>query len=118
MSEEMKTYRYGSESIEAPSNLTAAEVKEAWSEVHPELVNADIVATEVGAEFIVRGGTKGSDEEMKTYRYGSESIEAPSNLTAAEVKEAWSEVHPELVNADIVATEAGAEFIVRGGTKG
>jgi len=118
MSEDVKIYRYGSDSIEAPSNLTAAEVKDAWTEVHPELENADIVATETGAEFVVRGGTKGSDEEVKIYRYGSDSIEAPSNLTAAEVKDAWTEVHPELENADIIATETGAEFVVRGGTKG
>ena len=118
MSDEMKIYRYGSESIEAPANLSAAEVKDAWSEAYPELENADIVTTETGAEFVVRGGTKGSDDEVKIYRYGSESIEAPANLSAAEVKDAWSEAYPELENADIVTTETGAEFVVRGGTKG
>jgi len=60
MSNEIKIYKYGSDTVEAPAHLTADQVREAWSDQYPELVNAVVVALDDGTqEFMVQGGTKG-----------------------------------------------------------
>lgn len=60
MSEENKTYRFGTEEIQAPSDLSAEDVREAWKEVHPALENASIVTMDDGSvEFHVNAGSKG-----------------------------------------------------------
>ena len=56
---------------------------------------------------------------MVKYRYGEEEIEAPEEMSADEVREAWVRVHPGLANATAVQLEAGVmEFMTRAGTKG
>jgi phage terminase small subunit len=60
MSENIKKYRFGDDVIEAPENLSAEDVREAWKEVHPALENAEILTAEDGTvEFHVRAGSKG-----------------------------------------------------------
>jgi len=60
MSDTMKKYRFGDDEIEAPSDLSAEEVREAWMEVHPALANAEILTAVDGTvEYHVRAGSKG-----------------------------------------------------------
>lgn len=60
MSENIKKYRFGDDEIEAPSDLSAEEVRDAWKEVHPALENAEILtASDGNVEFHVRAGSKG-----------------------------------------------------------
>ncbi len=60
MSESIKKYRFGDDVIEAPADLSADDVREAWKEVHPALENAEILTAEDGTvEFHVRAGSKG-----------------------------------------------------------
>jgi phage terminase small subunit len=60
MAEGVRTYRFGDETIDAPSNLTPEEVRDAWKEVHPGLENAEIVTmSDDSVEFHVRAGSKG-----------------------------------------------------------
>lgn len=60
MSEETTTYRFGDDSINAPSGMSVDDVREAWQEVHPALANAEAVTMEDGSvEFHVQAGSKG-----------------------------------------------------------
>jgi hypothetical protein len=57
--------------------------------------------------------------EMKKYRFGDDEIEAPADLSADDVREAWKDVHPALENAEVLmASDGTTEFHVRAGSKG
>lgn len=60
MSENNRTYRFGDESIQAPSDLSVDDVRTAWQEVYPALENARALTLDDGStEFVVQAGTKG-----------------------------------------------------------
>lgn len=55
----------------------------------------------------------------RTYRFGDETITAPEDLSADEVRTVWESVHPALANAEVQEEEDGSvTFRVRAGTKG
>lgn len=56
--------------------------------------------------------------EMKKYRFGDDTIEAPSDLSAEEVRQAWKEVHPALENAEVIMADGIYEFHTHAGSKG
>ena len=60
MSENVKKYRFGDDVIEAPADLSAEEVRDAWAETYPALANATVMEAADGVyEFHVQAGTKG-----------------------------------------------------------
>jgi hypothetical protein len=59
------------------------------------------------------------DTETRTYRFGTEEIQAPANLEPEQVRQLWADVMPGLENAEIESNEDGSvDFCVRGGDKG
>lgn len=55
----------------------------------------------------------------RVYRFGEEKIEAPDTVDVEDVRTAWSELFPALLNADAVQMEDGSyDFRVRAGNKG
>lgn len=60
MSDEMKTYRFGDETIQAPASVSVEDVREAWRETFPAIAGAEVLTAEDGTVvFLVRGGDKG-----------------------------------------------------------
>ena len=57
--------------------------------------------------------------ETRTYCYLEDEIDAPADLSPAEVREIWAKVHPALENAEYFENDDGSvEFRVSAGTKG
>jgi hypothetical protein len=55
----------------------------------------------------------------RKYRFGTEEIEAPAELTTDQVRAIWAEVLPGVENAEIEEVSDGSvNFTVRAGTKG
>ena len=55
----------------------------------------------------------------KTYKFGDDTITAPSDLSAEEVRDVWKNVHPALANAEIFEEEDGVvSFRTVSGSKG
>lgn len=60
MSQEKRTYRYGTLEVEYDASTPIEEVKAAWAGIYADLANADSIQHEDGTvEFVVRAGTKG-----------------------------------------------------------
>lgn len=59
------------------------------------------------------------DNETRTYRFGTEEVQAPADLSPEQVRELWSDIAPGLENAEIETNDDGSvDFCVRGGDKG
>lgn len=98
---------------EVPQGVTSEQVREFYSTVFPELVNAEVKRVGNEIQFEIHAGTKG----LRVVYDGVE-INVDDHYTNDEVKASMSQVFPELVNAEVKRVGNEIQFEIHAGTKG
>lgn len=116
MAEQLKVV-YGDTQLDVDSTTPINEIKNAMSEIFPELKNATVTQEGNVIRFAPKAGTKGMAEQLKVV-YGDTQLDVDASTPLTEIKNAMSEIFPELKNATVTQEGNTIRFAPKAGTKG